>query len=555
MWCEDGNAIAHERLAIIDPESGAQPFVDAEGQVTCAVNGEIYNHAKVSATMFSGYPFQTKSDCEVIVPLYKKFGPVGTVCEQLDGIFAFVLYDREKDLYFAGRDAVGVCPLYIGWGRDGSVCFASELKALQGRCERFEVFKPGHFFVSSGVHAAEQVRWYKPQWLMSKALPTKKLDFKLLRESLEASVVKRMMSDVPWGVLLSGGLDSSLVASIATRYAATAGSSSWPKLHSFCIGLDGSPDLAAAKQVADALGTAHHSYTFTVEDGIDALSDVIYKLETFDTTTIRAATPMYLMSRKIKAMGVKMVLSGEGADEILGGYLYFHKAPNAEELHAETVRKTEELYNYDVLRANKATSAWGLEVRVPFLDKDFLDTAMGFDPNEKMCTGSRIEKWCLRQAFDTPEIPYLPQNVLWRQKEQFSDGVGYSWIDSLREHAASEVSDAQMANAKHRFPYATPPTKESYFYRDIFEKHFPSASARETVPATFASSVACSTSKALEWDKSFQQLQEGGVGGECSGRSINVHAAAYTDVLSEVRGPSSAAAPSSSEKAKRHKAK
>eukprot|EP01048_Picozoa_sp_COSAG05_P003461 COSAG05_NODE_159_length_15652_cov_14.134636_10_plen_618_part_00 len=562
-WCgtktSGCNAIAHERLAIVDPESGEQPLLSPDGTVLLAANGEIYNHMTLKANMLAGATFLTGSDCEVIIPLYQKFGAtdegVQALCQQLDGDWAFALYDSTMDAYIVGRDPIGVNPLYMGWAEDGALLFASELKSLHDTCKRIQEFPPGYYYSSL---SSEVKRWFQPPWLDPLTIPTGTLDLTELRQRFEAAVVKRMMSDVPWGVLLSGGLDSSLVAAIASRHAKyrtegydRSGASGtpraptvdaapklahFPRLHSFCIGLKGSPDLAAAQQVADYLGTVHHPYTFTVADGIDAVSSVIRHLETFDVTTVRAATPMYLMCRKIKASGIKMVLSGEGADEVFGGYLYFHKAPSKEEHHGECVRKINDLHYYDCLRANKSTMAWGVEARVPFLDQEFLDYAMGLDPKHKVCgrtADGRIEKWVLRQAFDTPENPYLPKEVLWRQKEQFSDGVGYSWIDSLRDIAESEVSDAQLQQAKHRFTHFTPATKEAYYYRQIFEGFYPSAAAAECIPAQ--ASVACSTAKAIEWDASFQALSA--VNGECSGRSVvGVHDHAYTDVLAEVKG-------------------
>jgi len=528
-------AMAHERLAIVDPESGAQPLYNEDKTVVLAANGEIYNHEKIRSNPEIPFKYKTKSDCEVIIPLYEKFG---TACaSHLDGMFGFVIWDEKDRSFYAARDHIGIIPLYIGWRADGGVCFASELKALHSTCERFELFPPGHFY-SSKDHKFQ--RWFEPTWLDPNTIPSQPLEYVELRQKFEAAVVKRMMSDVPWGVLLSGGLDSSLVSSVAVRHAAKC-SQDWPRIHSFSIGLEGSPDLAAAEKVAAFLGTKHHGFTFTVQDGIDAISDVIYHLETYDITTIRAATPMILMARKIKAIGVKMVLSGEGADEALGGYLYFHKAPNKVEFHKETVNKLRNLHYFDCLRANKSMSAFGVEPRVPFLDKDFLEYVMNLDPEVKMCkvregdeNRGSIEKFIMRKAFDTPENPYLPEEVLWRQKEQFSDGVGYSWIDSLRAKAEGEITPTQWATRANRFPVNTPTTKEGYVYRTIFQKHFPGESARDSVLG--GPSVACSTPAAIEWDESFKKMAAG-VGGENSGRAVTgVHAAAYDDVVGVVSG-------------------
>merc|ERR1712166_376209 len=484
---------------------------------------------------------------ECILPLYLQHGHAGlqTALNQLKGMFGFVLHDSRDNSFIAVRDYLGIIPLYIGWGADGCVVVASELKAIANQCVRFQAFPPGHLYSST---TNSFVEWYAPAWYDEDLIPTQDLSLERLRTEFTDSVRRRMMSDVPWGVLLSGGLDSSLVASVAVRLlkenaagcnpASGAPNNFGDRIHSFCIGLEGSPDLAAAKKVADFLGTIHHTYTFTVQEGLDAVSDVIYSLETFDTTTIRAATPMYLMSRKIKALGVKMVLSGEGADEIFGGYLYFHKAPSPKDLHQETVRKLKDPHLFDCLRANKSTSAWGVEARVPFLDRDFLDTAMTMDPIQKMCVDPisnkpRMEKYTLRKAFDTPEDPYLPNEVLWRQKEQFSDGVGYTWIDSLREMAEKEVTDRMFQQAKHLFPRNTPPTKENYLYRSIFVKHFPQRSASLTVPG--GPSIACSTATAVQWSKEFEQLVAQSAG-DCSGRAVNVHNQAYDDAVAVATG-------------------
>lgn len=549
------HAIAHERLAIVDPESGAQPlwaaaqragsgFLEIEaGEVIVAANGEIYNYKELYAKLEADgckYEPRTGSDCEVIIPLYRKYG-LEQACAMLRGMFSFVLFDRKTGFYGAARDHMGITSLYIGYGVDGSIWFASELKALARDCARVTQFKPGYCWSSE---AKDYVQWYKPEWMTRTTVPDAACDYKALRESFETAVERRMMSDVPWGVLLSGGLDSSLVASVAQRIlrrykndeeamraqqaagpetpdSARVSTDRWmARLHSFSVGLVGSPDLEAAQKAADFIGTVHHPYTFTLQEGLDAIHEVILHLETYDVTTIRAATPMFLMSRKIKAMGVKMVLSGEGADEILAGYLYFHKAPNKEELHAELKDKLHQLHIYDCLRANKSTMAWGLEARVPFLDQDYLDVAMNIDPDEKMIKlPERIEKYIMRKAFDTPDDPYLPKEILWRQKEQFSDGVGYGWIDALRDHAERMVSDQQFAVASHRFPYNAPRTKEAYYYRDIFDSLYPKPSCAETIPE--GRSIACSTERALSWDASFAGRADQ------SGRSVGVHVAAY----------------------------
>eukprot|EP00471_Norrisiella_sphaerica_P006991 CAMPEP_0184491168 /NCGR_PEP_ID=MMETSP0113_2-20130426/19745_1 /TAXON_ID=91329 /ORGANISM="Norrisiella sphaerica, Strain BC52" /LENGTH=610 /DNA_ID=CAMNT_0026875421 /DNA_START=26 /DNA_END=1858 /DNA_ORIENTATION=- len=514
---ESNHAIAHERLAIIDPESGEQPLISTDNNIVLSVNGEIYNHLELRSELKSGYKFKTNSDCEVIIPLYQEYGL--DFINKLRGMFSFVLYDKKEERYIAVRDHMGITPLYMGWGKDGSVMFSSEMKGLIDVCQEFKAFPPGHVYDSK---AQDLKKWFNPEWADGR-IPTQKLDLVAVRNAFEKAVERRMMADVPWGVLLSGGLDSSLVASIAKRKQERGEVPSvLNEVHSFSIGLEGSPDLAAAQKVADFLGTKHHNYTFTVDQGIDAIEEVIYHLETYDVTTIRASTPMFLMSRKIKSIGIKMVLSGEGADEVFGGYLYFHKAPNKTEFHKECVRKLELLYLYDCLRANKATSAWGIEARVPFLDKDFLELAMNIDPQEKMIDvpGGRIEKWIMRAAFDTPEDPYLPHEVLYRQKEQFSDGVGYSWIDGLKEYAENEVNDKQMQHARHRFPHNTPQTKEAYLYRSIFDSYFPDP-AQLTVPG--GPSIACSTPAAIEWDKAFKD------NADPSGRAIGVHSDAYKE--------------------------
>mmetsp|Transcript_25705 Transcript_25705/g.56002 ORF Transcript_25705/g.56002 Transcript_25705/m.56002 type:complete len:581 (+) Transcript_25705:100-1842(+) len=526
MHQSGNNFLAHERLAIMDPASGDQPLFNEDKTICVTVNGEIYNYKSLRQHILDKKPnkkFATNSDCEVISHLYELHGE--EVASMLDGFFAFVVLDKNTNSFYAARDPLGVTCMYIGWGRDGSVWLSSEMKCIKDDCARFQQFPPGHYYSSK---TGEFKRYFNPKFYLDheakpERFPSTPLDLVALRTAFETSVKKRMMSDVPFGVLLSGGLDSSLVAAIAARHVATDPSmSTWGRLHSFCIGLPGSPDLAAARKVADYLKTDHHEFTFTVEEGIDAIENVIYHVETFDTTTIRASTPMFLMSRKIKALGVKMVLSGEGSDEVFGGYLYFHKAPNKEEFQAETVRKLQDLFKYDCLRANKATMAWGVEARVPFLDKAFLDVAMSIDPAEKMIDKGkgRIEKYILRKAFDTPEDPYLPAEVLWRQKEQFSDGVGYNWIDGLKAHADTIVSDEQLRQAHHRYPDNTPKTKESYWYRTIFEQHFPQKAAADTVPG--GPSVACSTPTAALWDAAWAGKEDP------SGRAVaGVHDSAY----------------------------
>lgn len=507
--------LSHERLAIIDPLSGKQPLYSPDGRYVLAVNGEIYNHEELRAELCQDYRFQTRSDCEVLIPLYLKYGPA--FLDRLKGIFAFALYDTQLDRYLIGRDPIGVIPLYEGWDADGHYYVASELKALEGVCCTLREFLPGHYLQSGD---AQPVRWYHRDWFEYAKVQDNPTSLHELRAALEAAVKRQMMSDVPYGVLLSGGLDSSVIAAIAAKFArrrVETGDTQeawYPRLHSFAVGLEDSPDLKAARKAADFLGTVHHEIHFTIQEALDALPDVIYHLETYDITTIRAATPMYLMARAIRAMGIKMVLSGEGSDEIFGGYLYFHKAPNAKEFHEETVRKLGKLHLYDCLRANKALAAWGVEGRVPFLDQEFLDVAMRVNPADKMCRGRKlpattgdhgglaIEKWLLREACHD----LLPPEIAWRQKEQFSDGVGYSWIDTLKELTAREVTDAQFAAAAHRFPVNTPATKEEYYYRSIFAECFPSEAAASCVP--HEASVACSTAKALEWDAAFRQMNE-----------------------------------------------
>ncbi len=513
----DKAILSHERLSVVDPESGGQPLYSKDRKLVLAVNGEIYNHLEIRKRLEGSYDFMTHSDCEVILALYREKGI--DFLEDLNGIFAFALYDQEKDVYLVARDHIGIIPLYQGWDKSGNFYVASELKSLEGICSKIEEFLPGKYLYSPD----EEVKtWYEREWASFDAVKDNGFDIDVLRKALEDAVHRQLMSDVPYGVLLSGGLDSSVISAIAKKYAAYRIESQdseeayWPNLHSFAVGLVGSPDLIAAKKVADHIGTVHHEIHFTVQDGMDALRDVIYHLETYDVTTIRASTPMYLLARVIKSMGVKMVLSGEGADEIFGGYLYFHKAPNAQAFHEETVRKLGKLHLYDCLRANKSLAAWGVEGRVPFLDKEFLDVAMRINPEEKMAKNGRMEKWIVRKAFED----YLPESVVWRQKEQFSDGVGYNWIDSLKAMVAEKVTDEQMNTAKFRFPINTPPSKEEYYYRSIFTEHFPSDSAASCVPSV--PSIACSTPIALEWDASFKN------NADPSGRSVgSVHLEGY----------------------------
>lgn len=513
-----GSAIlAHERLSIVDPQSGGQPLYSDNGKHILAVNGEIYNHREIRENYADKYNFKTGSDCEVILALYQDKGI--DFLEDINGIFAFALYDEEKDEFLIARDPIGVIPLYIGKDKDGKVYVASELKSLEGFCDEYEPFLPGHYYHSK---EGKMKRWYKREWNEYEAVKDNEASSQEIREALEKAVERQLMSDVPYGVLLSGGLDSSVISAIAKKYAAkrieTKGKDDawWPQLHSFAIGLKGAPDLSKAKEVADHIGTVHHEINYTVQEGLDAIRDVIYFIETYDVTTVRASTPMYLIARVIKSMGIKMVLSGEGADEIFGGYLYFHKAPNAKAFHEETIRKLSKLYLYDCLRANKSLSAWGVEGRVPFLDKEFMDVAMRLNPEAKMAPGKTIEKKIVREAFED----MLPESVTWRQKEQFSDGVGYNWIDTLRKITSEAVTDEQMENAARRFPINPPLSKEEYYYRSIFEEHFPSESAAKTVPSV--PSVACSTPEALAWDQSFNNQNEP------SGRAIKgVHEEAY----------------------------
>lgn len=503
IYCGEKAILAHERLSIVDPESGGQPLKSKDGKLILSVNGEIYNHRSIRSELAGEYEFTTGSDCEVILALYRKKG-IGFL-EDLNGIFAFALYDEEKDEYLIARDPIGVIPLYIGWDAAGSLYVASELKALEGTCMRIEVFLPGHYWHS---REGKMTKWYTREWTDYEAVKNNGASIEELREALDAAVQRQLMSDVPYGVLLSGGLDSSIISAIAKRHAAKRVESDnqadawWPQLHSFAIGLKGAPDLAAARKVAEHIGTVHHEINYTIQEGLDALRDVIYYIETYDVTTVRASTPMYLLARVIKSMGIKMVLSGEGADEIFGGYLYFHKAPDAQAFHEETVRKLNKLHLYDCLRANKSLSAWGVEGRVPFLDKEFLDVAMRLNPEAKMAKNGKMEKWILRKAFED----MLPESVAWRQKEQFSDGVGYSWIDTLKKIAAQSVTDEQLAHAAERFPFNPPLNKEEYCYRSIFEEYFPSLTAARTVPSV--PSVACSTAEALAWDASFRNMNE-----------------------------------------------
>lgn len=517
VYCGDNVIFAHERLAIVDPKSGGQPLYSKDRNLVLAANGEIYNHQELRKEV-GDYEFMTESDCEVILALYRKKGI--SFINELNGIFAFALYDVENDCYFIARDHIGVMPLYMGWDKHGNFYVASELKALEGICNKIQEFLPGHYLYSKEGH--ELKKWYDKDWTKYENVKDKTSDIQKLRTALEQSVHRQLMSDVPYGVLLSGGLDSSIISAVTKKFAAKRVESDdkqqawYPQLHSFAIGLVGSPDLKAAKEVAEHIGSVHHEINFTIQEGLDAIHDVIYHLETYDVTTIRASTPMYLLARVIKSMGIKMVLSGEGADEIFGGYLYFHKAPNPQAFHEETIRKLSKLHLYDCLRANKSLAAWGIEGRVPFLDKEFMEVAMNLNPKDKMAGEGKMEKWILRKAFED----YLPESVAWRQKEQFSDGVGYSWIDTLKAVAEEQVTDEQLANAKFRFPIHPPMSKEEYRYRVIFSEHFPSDSAAMCVPSV--KSVACSTPEALAWDASFQNANDP------SGRAVKtVHKEAY----------------------------
>ncbi len=517
IYCGKHAILCHERLSIVDPQSGKQPLFSPDKKQVLAVNGEIYNHQQIRKDFADKYQFQTGSDCEVILALYKEKGI--NFLEDLNGIYAFALYDEEKDDFLIARDPIGVIPLYIGHDKDGKVYCASELKALEGYCDTYEPFLPGHYYLGS---EGKMVKWYHRDWENYDNVKDNGSSVKEVHDALEAAVKRQLMCDVPYGVLLSGGLDSSVISAIAKKYAAhrietdSTQAAWWPQLHSFAVGLKGAPDLAKAKEVADFIGTVHHEINYTIQEGLDAVRDVIYFIETYDVTTVRASTPMYLLARVIKSMGIKMVLSGEGADEVFGGYLYFHKAPTPQAFHEETVRKLSKLHLYDCLRANKSLSAWGVEGRVPFLDKDFLDVAMRQNPKAKMCPGTTIEKKIVREAF----ADMLPEDVAWRQKEQFSDGVGYSWIDTLKAITAEAVSDEQMAHAAERFPINPPMNKEEYYYRSIFEEYFPSESAARSVPSV--PSVACSTAEALAWDASFKNVNDP------SGRAVaGVHEEAY----------------------------
>ncbi|WP_045046167.1 asparagine synthase B [Rouxiella chamberiensis] len=519
VFASDKAILCHERLSIVDVNNGAQPLYNEAHTHVLAVNGEIYNHQALRASLGDRYTFQTESDCEVILALYQEKGPA--FLDELYGMFAFILYDTEKDAYLIGRDHMGIIPLYMGHDENGNLYVASEMKSLVPVCRSIKEFPAGSYLWSKD---GQIVEYYQRDWFDFNNVKDNVTDKAELKDALEESVKTHLMSDVPYGVLLSGGLDSSIISAITKKFAGRRiedkdqSEAWWPQLHSFAVGLEGSPDLKAAQQVADHLGTVHHEIHFTVQEGLDAIRDVIYHIETYDVTTIRASTPMYLMSRKIKAMGIKMVLSGEGADEVFGGYLYFHKAPNEQEFHEETVRKLLALHMYDCARANKAMSAWGVEARVPFLDKKFLDVAMRINPKDKMCGNGKMEKHILRECFES----YLPHSVAWRQKEQFSDGVGYSWIDTLKEVAAEQVTDQQLETAHFRFPYNTPTSKEGYLYRTIFEELFPVPSAAECVPG--GPTVACSSAKAVEWDESFKNMNDP------SGRAVGVHASAYTPV-------------------------
>ena len=517
IFSNDKTVMAHERLAIVDPTSGKQPLLSADGRYVLAANGEIYNHKELQTQLEGKYDFQTASDCEIILALYQEKGP--DFIDEMNGIFGFALYDTLKDEYFIARDHMGIIPLYMGWDQNGTFYVASELKALEGVCTKIELFPPGHYMTSE---TKVPVQWYTRDWMEFDAVKDNETSIDDLHDSLAAAVRRQLMSDVPYGVLLSGGLDSSVTSALAKLYAAKRIEADddqaawWPQLHSFAVGLEGSPDLAAAAKVAKHIDTVHHEVKFTIQEGLDAIRDVVYHLETYDITTIRASTPMYLLARAIKALGIKMVLSGEGADELFGGYLYFHKAPTPKDFHEETVRKLDKLHQYDCLRANKSLAAWGIEGRVPFLDKEFMDVAMRINPSDKMITSDRMEKWVIRKAFEK----YLPESVAWRQKEQFSDGVGYDWIDTLKEVVEDNVSDEQMKNAHHKFPIQTPQNKEEFYYRSIFEEHYPSDTAALCVPS--APSVACSTPIALEWDEAFKNMNDP------SGRAVaQVHDEAY----------------------------
>ena len=517
VYSDKNSIIAHERLAIVDPTSGQQPLLSDDGSLILAVNGEIYNHKELRHNHVSDYKFKTKSDCEVIIPLFKEMG--SDFINHLNGIFAFALYNNKTNNYLIARDHMGIIPLYMGWDKDGTFYVASELKSLEGICGKIELFPPGHYLTNSDK---EPVKWYAREWSKYEKIKNNQTSIEDLHDALSDAVHRQLMSDVPYGVLLSGGLDSSITSALAKKFSLKRIESNdkknawWPQLHSFSVGLEGSPDLKAAKLVADHIGTIHHEVKFTIQEGLDAIREVIYHLETYDVTTIRASTPMFLMARAIKSLGIKMVLSGEGADELFGGYLYFHKAPSPRDFHDETVRKLNKLHQYDCLRANKSLAAWGIEGRVPFLDKEFIDVAMRINPKDKMITPERMEKWVLRKAFES----YLPESIVWRQKEQFSDGVGYSWIDTLKKTVEENISNNMIKNAHFRFPAQTPRNKEEFYYREIFEDHFPSDGAALSVPSV--PSVACSTPVALEWDETFKNRNDP------SGRAVSkVHDQGY----------------------------
>jgi asparagine synthase (glutamine-hydrolysing) len=519
IYSSENAIMGHERLAIVDPNSGKQPLYSPNKKIVLAANGEIYNHLELREQLKNKYEFSTQSDCEIILALYQEKGI--DFIDDLNGIFAFAIYDSINDEFFIARDHMGIIPLYMGWDKDGTFYVASELKALEGVCSKIELFPPGHY-----LHSRDNTpkKWYKRNWVDYEAVKNNKTSIIDLHDALSDAVHRQLMSDVPYGVLLSGGLDSSITSALAKKFSSKRVESNdtqsawWPQLHSFSVGLVGSPDLEAAKKVSEYIGSIHHEVIFTIQEGLDALRDVIYHLETYDVTTVRASTPMFLMARSIKSHGIKMVLSGEGADELFGGYLYFHKAPSAEEFHKETVRKLEKLHQYDCLRANKSLAAWGIEGRVPFLDKEFIDVAMRINPKDKMINSERMEKWVVRKAFED----YLPESVAWRQKEQFSDGVGYSWIDTLKEVVELAVTDEQMSNAHYRFPLQTPQNKEEFYYRSIFEEHFPSDAAAMSVPSV--PSVACSTPVALDWDEAFKNQNDP------SGRAVTkVHDDAYNE--------------------------
>ncbi len=519
IYSSENAIMGHERLAIVDPNSGKQPLYSPNKKNILAANGEIYNHLELREQLKNKYEFSTQSDCEIILALYQEKGI--DFIDDLNGIFAFAIYDSINDEFFIARDHMGIIPLYMGWDKDGTFYVASELKALEGVCSKIELFPPGHY-----MHSRDKTpnKWYKRNWIDYEAVKNNKTSISDLHDALSDAVHRQLMSDVPYGVLLSGGLDSSITSALAKKFSSKRVESNdtqsawWPQLHSFSVGLVGSPDLEAAKKVSEYIGSIHHEVIFTIQEGLDALRDVIYHLETYDVTTVRASTPMFLMARSIKSHGIKMVLSGEGADELFGGYLYFHKAPSAEEFHKETVRKLEKLHQYDCLRANKSLAAWGIEGRVPFLDKEFIDVAMRINPKDKMINSKRMEKWVVRKAFED----YLPESVAWRQKEQFSDGVGYSWIDTLKEVVELAVTDEQMSNAHYRFPLQTPQNKEEFYYRSIFEEHFPSDAAAMSVPSV--PSVACSTPVALNWDEAFKNQNDP------SGRAVaKVHDDAYDE--------------------------